>query len=219
MRSSATPSSRSRSRWAVRSWASVEQRAYPINVSVMTGSVRIAPDIRDFHRTGYLRRSRPRSQPAGRAGVGRAWRGSAIGTSAAWSWHVEPRQPAHGRSLLSWRADLTKITNLAATGAVGCVTWARHGRGERFGEWRWLERCAGGRGPARSSGAVPEQEPGVPQEGVPAQRGQVGVRAVADQAGFDGHADRGQDSAVEHKDDRGHPRKDTQQTSRPVRAA
>src|ERR1039457_1649673 len=75
--------------------------------------------------------------------------GSAIGTSAAWSWHVEPRQPAHGRSLLSWRADLTKITNLAATGAVGCVTWARHGRGERFGEWRWLERCAGGRGPAR----------------------------------------------------------------------
>ena len=65
----------------------------------------------------------------------------------------------------------------------------------------------------------PEQEPGVPQGGVPAQRDQVGVRAVADQAGFDGHADRGQDSAVEHKDDRGHPRKDTQQTSRPVRAA
>jgi hypothetical protein len=51
------------------------------------------------------------------------------------------------------------------------------------------------------------------------QRSAVGVRAVADQAGFDGHADRGQDSAVEDKDDRGHPRKDTWQRSRPVRAA
>src|SRR5450755_2457267 len=135
MRSSATPSSRSRSRWTVRSWASVEQRAYPINVSVMTGSVRIAPDIRDFHRTGYLRRSRPRSQPAGRAGGGRAWRVRLVGTVMALALrsHVGATGGGvrDGAMNVGWLARVWHQQQLAWAGAV--TAWERRDRRRRFG--------------------------------------------------------------------------------------
>ena len=44
-------------RWAARSCRSVEQRAYPMSVAVMGGSVRIGSRIRNCYRTIHMRRS------------------------------------------------------------------------------------------------------------------------------------------------------------------